>query len=73
MNNNYIAWCKYVGVGSTLRVITCDSDDLGAFPVYKENEILRLTTCIEKIMNITVTTPSSQLRNDIQAMYKKYF
>lgn len=72
MNNNYVAWCRHIGAGSTLRVVTCDSDDMGAFPVYKEKEILRLTTCIEKILNMTVTTPIDQLRNDVMEICKTH-
>jgi hypothetical protein len=40
--DDYVAWCRYQGSDESRRIVTCDSDDLGAFKVYRHHPVREL-------------------------------
>jgi hypothetical protein len=53
--DDYVAWCRYQGSDESRRIVTCDSDDLGAFKVYRHypaRELQELLPCGHRKTNL---------------------
>lgn len=47
--DNYVAWCRYRGIGAGLNIVTCNSGDVGAFKVYRESDLDSLRAELEQV------------------------